>query len=170
MVSDEHFVSTHLVTGTIHKIPCTICISISPWYSFSKNQLSTSLRHRYRNKYYIFLNIKIGRDNLREIFFTFYEECLLLKVPFRNSHASSFDFSVILWPLPGCAAPLLLSASDLRSVCRSVEGKAATCPGTKGLLNASTWPFAVITRLAFVNVMGMSPTRKSKERCVKIRV
>jgi len=54
--------------------------------------------------------------------------------------------------IPGCAVMVLLTARGFSSACRSVEGTAATCPGTSGLFNVSTCPWGVITRLAAVSV------------------
>lgn len=54
--------------------------------------------------------------------------------------------------IPGCAVMAVLTARGFNSACNSVEGTAATCPGTSGLFNVSTCPCGVITRLAAVSV------------------
>lgn len=58
-------------------------------------------------------------------------------------------FSMII---PGCAVTVVLAARGFSSACKSVEGTAATCPGTRGLFSVSTCPCGVITRLAAVSV------------------
>lgn len=65
--------------------------------------------------------------------------------------------------IPGCAVIVVLRARGFNSACSSVEGTAATCPGTSGLFSVSTCPWGVITRLAAVSVREDEVSSVKKE-------
>lgn len=68
--------------------------------------------------------------------------------------------------LPGCVVVMAVpTPRGFNSACNSVEGTAATCPGTRGLFSVSTCPCGVITTLAAVSVREAEESSARQDEC-----
>lgn len=67
--------------------------------------------------------------------------------------------------LPGCVVMAVPTPRGFNSACNSVEGTAATCPGTRGLFSVSTCPCGVITTLAAVSLREAEESSARQKVC-----